>query len=72
MQLISDHTEGQLLQSLKGKKFSLLADESTDSANRSQFSIMCRLESGHEVKDHFMGIVNVETATSLNLMDAIS
>lgn len=33
-----------LLESLRGKKSSLLADESTDQSNRTQFSVFCRWE----------------------------
>ena len=68
---LSQVIEDQLLKSLRGKKFSLLADESTDTANRSQLSIFCRWNNNGIVGDHYMGLVHLERARAEDILQAI-
>jgi hypothetical protein len=60
-----------LLTDLRGKKFTLLADESTDQANRTQLSVFARWVGNGEVKESYMGLINVERTSSAALMDGI-
>lgn len=70
--ITSEYLESKLLQSIRGKKYSLLADESTDSKNCTQLSIMCKWLSELVIEVHYMGIVHIEgSATSEALMTAI-
>jgi hypothetical protein len=50
----------------------LLADESTDEANRTQFAILIRFLQNGSIDYHFLGTVNVKRADSASLMNAIS
>ncbi|XP_060588204.1 uncharacterized protein LOC132743670 [Ruditapes philippinarum] len=69
--ILSDYLENKLLTDLRGKKFTLLADESTDQANRTQLSVFARWVGNGEVKESYMGLINVERTSSAALMDGI-
>ncbi|XP_033729688.1 uncharacterized protein LOC117318867 [Pecten maximus] len=65
---------GRTLSSLRKAPFySLLADESTDEANKTQLSVFCRWyhESHSNFTDHFMGLVEVQKTDSATLMDVL-
>lgn len=72
IEAISRPIEEELLSSLRNAKyFALLADESTDEANREQFSIMCKWLHNNEVKGHYMGLIHVKKTDALSLLTAI-
>lgn len=72
IEAISRPIEEELLSSLRNAKyFALLADESTDEANREQFSIMCKWLHNNEVKEHYMGLIHVKKTDALSLLTAI-
>ena len=56
---LGEVVERHCLASLGNKKFALLADESTDKANRSQLAIYLRWNDNGAVSDHFMGLVEM-------------
>lgn len=63
---ISRPIEEELLSSLKNAKyFAFLAEESTDEANREQFSIMCKWLHNNEVNKHYMGLIHVKKTQML-------
>lgn len=69
---ISKPIEEELLSSLRDAKcFALLADESTDEANREQFSLMCKWLHNNEVKEHYIGLIHVEKTDAFSLLAAI-
>lgn len=69
---ISEFHERELLLNMNEKQFSLLADESTDIAHRSQLCIMARFGNSHnEIATHFLGFVNLEKATAEAIMTAV-
>lgn len=69
---ISEFYERELLLNMNEKQFSLLADESTDMAHRSQLCIMARFGNSHnEIATHFLGFVNLEKATAEAIMTAV-
>ena len=63
--------ERRCLASLGDKKFALLADESTDKANRSQLAIYCRWNDNGSVSDHFMGLIEMDRTRAEDFMRAI-
>lgn len=63
--------ERYFLVSLQNKKFALLADESTDKANRSQLSIFCRWNHNGSVSEHFMGLIEMGRTRAEDFMRAI-
>ncbi|XP_061179464.1 uncharacterized protein LOC133188092 [Saccostrea echinata] len=72
VQCISDFHERELLSEMRDKEFSLLADESTDIANRSQLCVMARYgNSDGEIATHFLGFVNLTKGTAEAIMEAI-
>ncbi|XP_033759500.1 uncharacterized protein LOC117341747 [Pecten maximus] len=74
IELIGENIEQSLLDSLRKAPFySLLADESTDEANKTQLSVFCRWyhESHSNFTDHFMGLVEVQKTDSATLMDVL-
>lgn len=69
---ISKPIEQELQESLQNANyFSLLADESTDQANRNQFSILCKWIHNVEVKEHCLGHIHVKKTDALSLSSAI-
>lgn len=71
IEAISRPIEEELLSSLRNAKyFALLADESTDKANREQFSIMCKWLHNNEVKGHYMGLIHVKKPRCFKLADS--
>jgi len=59
---ISDHLEGELLSKIRmANGFSLLADETTDMADRAVMSIFIRYidSDTHKIKEEFLGLVEV-------------
>lgn len=71
IEAISRPIEEELLSSLRNAKyFALLADESTDEANREQFSIMCKWLHNNEVKGHYMGLIHVKKPRCFKLADS--
>lgn len=71
--IIGEYIERKLLDNLLNCNFyTLLADESTDEANREQLSLFAKFIIGREtVSDHFLGIVNVQKTDAESLMMAI-
>ena len=51
--------------------FSLLANESSDEANRTQFAILIRCLVNRYVDDHLLGIINVSRTDAATLMGEI-
>ena len=69
---ISNFHEQELLADMRDKEFALLADESTDMANRSQLSVMARFSrSDNTISTHFLGFVNLDKGTSEAVMEAL-
>jgi hypothetical protein len=69
---ISKPIEIELLELLQNADyFALLADESTDQANREQFSILCKWLHNEEVKEHYVGLIHVKKTDAHSLMSAI-
>ena len=66
-----DVLERHCLASLGNNKFALLADESTDKANRSQLAIYCRWNDNGTVSDHFMGLIEMGRTRAEDFMRAI-
>lgn len=74
VQCISDFHERELLSQMKDKEFSLLADESTDIANRSQLCVMARFgnsDDDNHIATNFLGFVNLTKGTAEAIMEAI-
>lgn len=69
--LLSEYIERNILEELRDEKFTLLADESTDSCNRTQFSLFVRWVQKDGPVEHYLGLINVQKTTSLALMTAI-
>lgn len=68
--LLSEYIERKVLEQLRDEKFTLLADERTDSSNITQFSLFARWVKDGPV-EQCLGLINVEKTTSLALMTAI-
>jgi len=72
LESIGSYIQSSLLEKInKCKYIALLADESTDEANRTQFAILIRCLIGTEVDDHFVGLVHVKRTDAASLMAAI-
>ncbi|CAG2224053.1 unnamed protein product [Mytilus edulis] len=69
--LLSDLIESSLLNSLRTEKFALLADESTDNANRMQLSVMARWNMGGNVNDHYMGLIHLDRARAEDICKSL-
>ena len=64
--------EDDLLKQIREAKYiGILADESTDEANRAQFAVLIRLFINSKIEDHFVGIIHVKRTTAEALMDSI-
>ena len=72
--VLSDYLERMLLKDLNEVgQYSLLSDESSDRAHRSQMSVMARFSRGTEkVATHFLGFVQLERGTAEAIMEALS
>lgn len=68
--LLSKYIERKLLDEIRNEKFTLLADESTDTRNRTQFSLFARWIRKDGPVEQYLGLINVEKTTSLALMKA--
>ena len=69
---INSYFESSLLEQVrKCDYFSLLADESSDEANRTQFAILIRCQVNRSVDDHLLGIINVSRTDAATLMREI-
>ena len=51
--------------------FALLADESSDEANREQFAILVKFPCGKTITDHYLGVIHVARTDAASLMTAI-
>jgi len=72
LESIGSYIQSSLLEKINTCKYiALLADESTDEANRTQFASLIRCLIGTEVDDHFVGLVNVKRTNAASLMAAI-
>ena len=67
---INNFLEQKLLETIRKSPYlALLADESTDEANRTQFAVLIRcLDTDKTIKDHFLGMVNVKKTDAESLM----
>ena len=70
--VLSDYIEHKVLGSLRSEKFTLLADESTETTNRTQLSIFVRWVSKLGIVEEYLGLIHVTNTTSLALMEAIT
>ena len=69
---VSDYIETDILDSLKSAKFyALLADESTDKSNRTQFAILAKWSHKSTVSEHYLGLIHVRKTDAESLMAAI-
>lgn len=69
---MSDFIERKILNDLRGKEFALLADESSDIANRSQMSVISRFSNSDlSVTTHFLGFVKLEKGTAEYIMQSL-
>lgn len=72
VQCISDFHERELLSQMKDREFSLLDDESTDVASRSQLCVMASFgNSDGDIATQFLGFVNLTKGTAEAIMEAI-
>ncbi|XP_052260782.1 E3 SUMO-protein ligase KIAA1586-like isoform X2 [Dreissena polymorpha] len=67
---LSEFMERKVLEELRKETFTLLADESTDSCNRTQFSLFVRWVSAKGPVEHYLGLINMDKVTSLALLTA--
>ena len=71
---VSQFIELELLDSLKGAKYyALMADESADESNRTQFAILatCKWAFKGKVSEHYLGLIHVKKTDVHSLMAAI-
>jgi hypothetical protein len=71
---INSFIEKNLLETIRNSPYiALLADESTDEANRTQFAVLIRCLSmdTNTIDDHFVGMVNVKKTDAESLMNEI-
>ncbi|XP_045208368.2 uncharacterized protein LOC123560182 [Mercenaria mercenaria] len=72
LDVIDKYFEKSILEEVRSCDFySILADESTDDANRTQFAVLIRCLSDGDVQEHLVGIINVKKTDAASLMDAI-
>ncbi|XP_053390185.1 uncharacterized protein LOC128553096 isoform X2 [Mercenaria mercenaria] len=64
--------EDDTLKAIRDAKcYALMADESTDEANREQFAVFIKFLKGKQVTDAFMGVIRVVSTDAASLMEAI-
>jgi hypothetical protein len=69
--ILSEYIERKILVDLQDEKITLLADESTDACNRTQFSLFVRWVSTDGPVEQYLGLIQVQKTTSLALLTAI-
>ena len=68
---LSQYFEHKILSDLKGRKFTLFLDESTDNANRSQASLMARWLGNKGVQETFLGLVRMKGTKAVDFEVAV-
>ncbi|XP_052807132.1 uncharacterized protein LOC128236285 [Mya arenaria] len=68
---MSDLFEQDLLSSIREKEFSLLADESSDQAHRSQMSVMARFGTENSVATNFLGFIKLNKGDATYITSAL-
>ncbi|XP_062616029.1 uncharacterized protein LOC134277729 [Saccostrea cucullata] len=72
LKALSDAVEEKELESLRNAPyFALLADESTDEANRTQFALLALWPSEGKFEGRYLGLINVKKTDAQSLLEAI-
>ncbi|KAL5006843.1 hypothetical protein ScPMuIL_015649 [Solemya velum] len=68
---ISDLVERNILSEMRGKPYALLADESTDNANRSQLSVMVKYAIGTGTVTRFLGFIHLSKGDAAHISSSL-
>jgi hypothetical protein len=72
LRCVSEILDKKLDNDVFGKKFSLMADESTNINNKSELSICIRFVKNNQPVEQFLGIVDLSDTKSQTIVDAIN
>ena len=65
LQVMNEYVENPLLEAAEGKWFTIFIDETTAVGNKSVANIFIMFDDGKDVKEHYLGTVNMNTGLGL-------